>query len=118
MPRDRPPAAPRRDGGSEPVTLPPGIRRADVPALVLDTERALGDALADGLVCDAGNDAHPSLATVDLLARLSLTARRHGATVRIEHASPELLELLGLCGFEGVLEVLVEPGDAPTPTPD
>ena len=82
-----------------------------MPAIVASADRALNDAGPDGLICDAGNDPRSDLATVDFLARLAVAARRQGATVRIEHASPELLELLGLCGFEGVLEVAVESAD-------
>jgi hypothetical protein len=46
------------------------------------------------------------LATIDLLARFALIARRHGATIRLEHASRELLELLGLCGLADLADVL------------
>jgi ABC-type transporter Mla MlaB component len=41
--------------------------------------------------------------TVDALARLQLTARRSGATVRLRNASHELLELIDFMGLNEVL---------------
>jgi hypothetical protein len=49
------------------------------------------------IVCDAAPLA-PDLDTVELLARLIVVARRLGAELRIEGASPELQELLRFCG--------------------
>jgi anti-anti-sigma regulatory factor len=44
------------------------------------------------------------LFAVDVLARLQLAARRRGIELRIV-ASPEVRELIGLCGLEEVLRV-------------
>jgi ABC-type transporter Mla MlaB component len=41
--------------------------------------------------------------TVDALARLQLAARRHGCTVRLRHASRDLVELLAFMGLRDVL---------------
>lgn len=41
----------------------------------------------------------PDLAVVDLLARLHLDARRHGASVEMGEICPELRELLELVGL-------------------
>ena len=41
----------------------------------------------------------PDLAVVDGLGRLQLAARRLGCGVRLRDASPELAELLDLCGL-------------------
>ncbi len=47
-------------------------------------------------------------ATLDLLARLQLSARRLGIEVRLLDASPELRELVSFAGLNGVLRL--EPG--------
>lgn len=69
----------------------------------------------------------PDLALVAVLARLSMTARRNGWSLRVLDASPELRGLVELCGLSGVLalearrepelgeelgvDVVVEPAD-------
>ena len=58
---------------------------------------------ADVAVLDVGLLTSPDAATVDALARVLLTARRLGRTVRLRHASPRLLELLELFGLDDVL---------------
>jgi len=63
---------------------------------VRDLLRATG---ARVVVCDVGGLAHPNAATVDAVCRIRLTARRHGARLRLRHASPELLDLLDLMGL-------------------
>ena len=47
-------------------------------------------------------------ATLDLLSRLQLSARRLGIEVRLLDASPELRELVAFAGLNGVLRL--EPG--------
>ncbi|HZQ79844.1 MAG TPA: hypothetical protein VFE55_21120 [Acidimicrobiia bacterium] len=47
--------------------------------------------------------AHPDPAVVDRLARLALTARRHGAAVHLRNAGPELLGLIEFVGLDDVL---------------
>ena len=54
-----------------------------------------------------------TLPTVDVLARLVLAARRGRSEMRLEHASPAILELLELCGLAEVL-ACAEPGAAPS----
>ncbi len=58
------------------------------------------------VVCDVGELRHPDCATVDHLARLQLTARRHGRAIRLRRARPELRELIGLCGLADVLAIV------------
>jgi hypothetical protein len=53
------------------------------------------------VVCDIGG-VEASAVTVDALARLQLTARRNGLSLRFEGASSELLELIGFMGLRGV----------------
>jgi gamma-glutamyl:cysteine ligase YbdK (ATP-grasp superfamily) len=50
-------------------------------------------------------------ATLDLLARLQLAARRLGIEVRLLDASPELRELVAFAGLTGALPF--EPGRQP-----
>jgi hypothetical protein len=58
-------------------------------------------------VCDVGA-LPPDARTVDALARLQLTVRRHDMALRLRHASGELKELLEFMGLADVL--CVEPG--------
>ena len=59
------------------------------------------------LVCDLSG-AEPTAATVDALARLALSLKRRGSSLRIRRAPPELLELIAFMGLTAVLGV--EPG--------
>jgi hypothetical protein len=57
------------------------------------------------LVCDLSALDDADLETIDLLARLQLTARRHGRTLRLLDAQPALRELVALAGLCLVLPV-------------
>ena len=60
---------------------------------------------ADVVVCDLASLVEPEVAAVNALARLQLTARRHGAEMRLCNVSHELHDLLavaGLCDVVGV----------------
>ena len=54
------------------------------------------------LLCEEGR---VDLGAVNALARLQLKARRHGCTVWLRHACPDLIDLLELVGLAGVLQV-------------
>jgi hypothetical protein len=54
------------------------------------------------LLCEPGR---VDLRAVDALARLQLEARRQGCTVWLRRACPDLVQLLGLVGLAGVLQV-------------
>ena len=54
------------------------------------------------LVCDLSG-AEATVATVDALARLALSLKRRGSSLRLRHASPELLELIVFMGLAGAL---------------
>jgi hypothetical protein len=71
------------------------------------TQRAPGVTV---LTIDAAELAADAV-TVDMLARVALTAKRLGAGVRLAHASFELTELIGFMGLASVLGV--EPGRHP-----
>jgi hypothetical protein len=58
------------------------------------------------IICDVSALA-PDAGSVDALARLELLARRQGKQLRLRKVSPELQQLLGLCGLGEVLRVEV-----------
>jgi hypothetical protein len=94
----------------EPSTLVLIIRGpvawADVPALSEGVDALLRGSRADFVVCDVGELGAPDAVTVDVLARLQLTARRLGREVRLRHACGELRELLALIGLTEVIPCL------------
>ncbi|KOX26623.1 hypothetical protein ADL06_15430 [Streptomyces sp. NRRL F-6491] len=57
------------------------------------------------VVCEAGALVPAGLAAVDALARLKLTATRHGHRIRFRGAGPDLWALLRLTGLDEVLEL-------------
>ena len=80
------------------------IARNDIRGLCTRIHRAVEEAKADTVICDVTN-ASPDMATVEVLALLQLTARRHGFRVRLGGASSDLL---GLITFLGLDEVMLE----------
>ena len=77
----------------------------DLAALCERVRRELADTPGTTLVCDVRALAAADAGMVGALARLQLTARRLGCDVRLRGPSPELCELLDLCGLAGVLRV-------------
>jgi anti-anti-sigma regulatory factor len=55
------------------------------------------------VACDLVDVEVPSLATVEILARLSLLAGRNGQSLRIVRAPAAIRELIGLCGLDDAL---------------
>ena len=62
------------------------------------------------VVIDASALTAPDERTLEVLVRLQLTARRCGASIRLQHARAELIDLLALVGLSDVLPVVVESG--------
>ena len=58
--------------------------------------------------CDVSDVVDADAATIDLLARLSLGAKRLGCELSLHGASDELLALVGWCGLGAVLCVEAE----------
>jgi hypothetical protein len=56
------------------------------------------------IVCDVSGLA-ATACTIDLLARLQLTARRCGHQIQLRHASADLLRLVAFAGLAEVLPV-------------
>ncbi len=78
------------------------ITRSDLPGLC-DRVCALFVAQRPTIaLCHVGG-VEPDAVCVDALARLQLAARRHGCTVRLRQASPELVALVAFMGLSDVL---------------
>lgn len=79
------------------------VTRADIPAICSELANELRGR-GDGLViCDVSDVIRPDVVTVEALARLRLTARRHGARLVVTGADPHLRDLLRLLGLDGAL---------------
>ncbi|MBR8643452.1 STAS domain-containing protein [Streptomyces tuirus] len=125
MSYSRPRGLPIVDAMTPPVLVLPGpVTRDEVSALSDDVRALLRAGPARVVVCDVGGLGPPGLATVDLLARLQLAARRAGGRIRLRDPDPALCALLDLVGLrfevEGQaeerepalgVEEAVEPGD-------
>ncbi len=88
--------------GDEPVallTLSGVVARADMPALCARVHQLIDASRAALVVCDVAELTDPDCGTVDVLARMQLTARRLGAELRLRGATDELHEVLALAGL-------------------
>jgi ABC-type transporter Mla MlaB component len=91
----RPPPGPRTvilDVGSP-------IPRAAVPGLCRRVHRLLCTRGADMVTCDVAALEKPDVTAIDALARLQLTARRLGRSIRLRNAPVMLRDLLNLTGL-------------------
>jgi len=79
------------------------VTRADVPGLCAGLADLLRGRPGSVVICDVAGVARPDVVTVDALARLHLTARRHGCELIVGGAGPELSRLLRLVGLTDVL---------------
>jgi len=93
------------------LAVPRRVGPRELAALCVRVRVELAEWPGTALVCDVRALERPDVGTVGALARLELTARRHGGSVRLHGASGELRALLELCGLSGVLRV--EPGRQP-----
>jgi ABC-type transporter Mla MlaB component len=100
--RARPVRAAARRPSTAVFVLGGPLARADVEAVCERVRVQLEGSDADLVVCDVRALA-PDAVTVDVLARLQLTARRLGRRVRFRHACDELQALLGLVGLTDVV---------------
>jgi ABC-type transporter Mla MlaB component len=78
------------------------IARADLPGLCDRVCRLLTENPARVVLCEV-RGVEPDAVTVDALARLQLSAQRHGCRVRLRGTSPELLALVTFMGLSDVL---------------
>lgn len=97
----RPPPGPR--------TVIVVLRDADgegvVPSWCASVRSLLSAGRADLVTCDVEGLEGPSGVIIDALARLQLTARRSGGSIRLRHPQPTLEELLAVAGFAELLPV-------------
>jgi ABC-type transporter Mla MlaB component len=89
-----------------PIVLAVGdrITPADIPGLCARARMLLERSDTDLVTCDVSAIADPDAITVDALARLQLTARRHGGAIRFHDAGRALQELVAFVGLRDVLE--------------
>jgi hypothetical protein len=86
------------------------VTRADIPVLCADLAERLRGRPGGVVTCDVSGLADADVVTVEALARLRLTARRHGWALRVHGAEPGLLRLIGFLGLADALgEPLGEP---------
>jgi hypothetical protein len=79
------------------------VVRADVPTLCADLAARLDGRGGGVVICDVAAVSRPGVVTVEALARLRLTARRHGWTLVVHGAGADLRELVGLLGLADAL---------------
>jgi ABC-type transporter Mla MlaB component len=92
-----PPAA--RHSSSIVLVISGPVAGDQVEALCRRIEGLLKRSEADLVICDVAALDDPDAATVDLVARLQLTARRFGRRVRLLDACGELQDLIELTGL-------------------
>jgi ABC-type transporter Mla MlaB component len=85
------------------VRLRGSIGRADVDAECARARDAMLGCRTPLVACDLVDVDTPSLAIVEILARLTLLAVRNGQSVRIVRPPAAIRELIGLCGLAEVL---------------
>jgi ABC-type transporter Mla MlaB component len=78
------------------------ISRADLPGLCRRISALLEASGGDLALCEVGS-VEPDAVTIDALARLQVTARRHGCRILLRHTSHELRELIAFMGLSDVL---------------
>ena len=107
----------------------PAVTRADIPVLCAGLAELLRGRARGLVVCDVAGVTRPDVAAVEALARLRLTARRHGWRLAVGGAGPDLVRLIRLLGLSDLLpeaggqaeereqatgiEEVVDGGDAP-----
>ncbi|HVF07749.1 MAG TPA: STAS domain-containing protein [Actinomycetota bacterium] len=91
------------------LVLPSRIARGDMAALCVRV-RALLEPRTGAIVCDVGTLSHPDAATVEVLARLQLTARAAGCRLFLARTCNELEALISLVGLVDVLPVMAGSG--------
>ncbi|MEW2381434.1 STAS domain-containing protein [Micromonospora sp. NPDC047707] len=78
------------------------LTRADIPARCDDLAEVLRGNDGGVVVCDVSR-ARPDVVTIEALARLRVTARRHGWRLVVSGAGAGLLELADLLGLTDAL---------------
>jgi anti-anti-sigma regulatory factor len=79
------------------------ITRGDIPKLCAHLAELLRGRPGEVVICDVAGVTRLDVVTVEALARLSLTARRHGWRLVVRGADPDLLGLVRLLGLADAL---------------
>lgn len=95
------------------IVLAGPVTRDEVTGLCDDVRALLENTRAPVVVCDVGGIGPPGLGTVDLLARLALTAKRAGSGIRLRDPDPALHALLDLVGLRFEVEGQPEQREPP-----
>jgi anti-anti-sigma regulatory factor len=85
------------------LAVAPAVTRADIPDLCADLADRLRGHGGHLVICDVAGVVRPDVVTVETLARLRLTARRHGARLVVTGAGAHLRDLIRLLGLDGAL---------------
>ncbi|MEU8239690.1 STAS domain-containing protein [Actinoplanes missouriensis] len=80
-----------------------GVGRAEIPALCAALATLLHGREPDVVLCEVAGPGPPGVATVEALARLRLTAQRHGWQLRVHGMTTELHRLIALLGLTATL---------------
>jgi hypothetical protein len=88
------------------------VSRTDVTAACARVHALAGGGGVDVIACDVSELA-AEVRAVDVLARLALVARRLGCPLKVQRASPELRDLVELCGLSDALGVVRRNGRQP-----
>jgi hypothetical protein len=94
-------SSPQPDGAPAYLTVRicPPVTREDAGGLPDQLRLMLPDAAGAEVICDVGAVDDPDLVTVEVLARMQLSARRLGFSLEVRHASARLAGLLELTGL-------------------
>jgi ABC-type transporter Mla MlaB component len=85
------------------IVLAGSIAPAEISALCRRVGLLLEDTEANEVICDVAGLLEPDAGTVDVLARLQLSARRLGGEIRFLGACGRLHELLHLMGLGSIV---------------
>lgn len=96
---DRPPRTP----GVVVVAICGTTTGVDVASVCDELRAELDGGAAEIVVCDVSALVAPDAVTVDVVARLALTARRAGSQLQLRHASRDLRRLVAFMGLGGAL---------------
>ena len=97
------------------IRIGAGLTRAGIPDLCAGLAGQLRGRAAGVVTCDVTGAGRAEVVTAEALARLLLTARRHGWRLEITGAGPELRAVLSLLGLTGVLPQAAGVPQAPDP---
>lgn len=85
------------------VVPPAEMEPTELTELCWHLQQVLDRRRGARVICDAAGITDASLVAVDGLARLTVTARRHGSTMTVPGTSLALRELLALTGLDQYL---------------